>query len=494
MSALDQALPWRIPRPRAPGRLASWAPSLGVALAVLGIEVLLAASIAEPRFQILLSAAIGAAALALVFRFPLAASAGLVVLSASVFHEQFFGPGFGPGGLRPYEALLGALLFVALVRPKRATWGGAAGAGLALFLVLGVTSTLIAVSAGEIGLDKGYQWFRPFFLLTIFFVVVRLCEDGAAARRLLAAGAAVAVLSAVVVVLLAYGDTLDDTFQDPGHQYISNQLGIQGFDRVRLPAVALAYALFFYAVAALIRARGIALAGWALTVVALTIHMALSLNRNMWVGVAAGIVLLLALWNTNTRARLVVGLAVTAIALTCLLSVGQVGSLNSILEPLAKRGSSVVAGLDEGSSLRDRERETRKAWKTLGEHPVFGIGAGTSYGSFVSTPTNAGGFVRAPRRFVHNQYLYLALMAGIPGLLCFLVFLVSVLRKAFSRAHRGPDLVACGVGVTVFALSGVVMLSFSAYNFLTVLALLSGCIVVMAADPPASLPRDTPTS
>lgn len=478
MSALNQALSSRISRPRASGRLASWAPSLGVALAVLGIEGLLAASIADPRFRMLLLAAVGAAALVLVFRFPVAATAGLVVLTASVFHEQFFGEGFGPGGLRPPELLLGGLLLVALVRPKRQTWGGTAGAGLALFLVLGVVCTLIAVSAGEVDLSKAYQWLRPFFLLTIFFVVVRLCEDEAAARRLLAAVAAIAVLSAVFAILLAYGDNLDDTFQDPGFQYVSQQEGIQGFDRVRLPAVALAYGLFFYAVSALLRSRGVALAAWAVGLAALVIHLALSLNRNMWVGVAAGTVLLLALWNPKARGRLVVALAVTLVALGFLLSFGHAGGLSSILEPLEKRGSSVVA--DKGSSLRDRERETRKAWQTLGENPIVGIGAGTAYGSFTSSQTESGGFVRAPRRFVHNQYLYLGLMAGIPGVLCFLVFLFVVLQKAFSRQHRRPDLVACGVGVTVFALSALVMLAFSSYNMLTAVALLCGCIVVMA--------------
>jgi len=465
---------------------------LAVALAVLGIEGLLALSIADPRFEMLLFAAVGAAGLALVFRFPVAAMAVLIALTASVFHEQFFGPGFGPGGLRPHELLLVALLFVALVRPKRSSWGGAAGMALALFLVLGVVCTLIAVSAGEVDLDKAYQWLRPFFLLTVFFVVVRLCEDQAAVRRLLAATAAVVVLSAVVAILLAYGDNLDDTFQDPGFQYVGQEEGIQGFDRVRLPAVALAYGLFFYAISALMRSRGVALAGWAVGVVAFVVLLALSLNRNMWVGVAGGTVLLLALWNPKARGRLVVGLAVTTVALTALLSIGQAGRLSSILEPLEKRGSSVLAGLDEGSSLRDRERETRIAWRTLGENPIVGIGAGTAYGAFVSTRLESGGYVRAPRRFVHNQYLYLGLMAGIPGVLCFLVFLFAVLGKAFGRNHRRPDLVACGVGVVVFALSAFVMLAFSSYNMLTAFALLCGCIVVMAAGPRESSPAVVP--
>lgn len=471
-----------------------WVSSVAVVLAVLGIEAVLAASIAEPRFQLLLPAATGAAAIALVFRFPAAAIMGLVALTASSFHEQFFGPGFGPGSLRPYELLLGALLFVALVRPKRSTWGGTAGLGLALFLLLGVGSTLIAVSAGEIDLDKAYQWFRPFFLLTTFFVVVRLSEDEAAARRLLTGAAVVAAASAVVVLLLAYGDNLDDTFQDPGRQYISQQEGVKGVDRVRLPAVALAYGLFFYGISALLRSRGAARIGWALGLVALTIQLALSLNRNMWLGVGVGTLLLLALWNPRARGRLVVGLAVGAVGLTFLLSVGQVGGLNSVLKPLAKRGSSVAAGLDAGSSLRERERETRQAWTTLGEHPVIGIGAGTPFGSFTSSQTSSGGFVRAPRRFVHNQYLYIALMAGIPGLLAFLLFLFVVLRTAFARGNRRPDLVACGVGVSVFALSAVVMLSFSSYNMLAAFALLSGCIVVMADGARESSPEYEPAS
>ena len=489
MSALGKALPSHRSRPRVAGRWAAQAPVLGAGLVVLGVEALLAAAIVMPRLQLLLLAAVGVGALALVFRFPLASTAGLVVLTASVFHEQFFGAGFGPGGLRPYELLLGALLFVALVRPRRQTWGGIAGMGLTLFLVLAAVSTVIAVSTGQIDLNKAYQWFRPLFLLAIFFVVVRLTEDATGARRLLAAAAGAAALSAVIAVLLAYADTLDDIFKDPGSQYVSQEEGIKGFDRVRLPAVALAYALFFYAIAALMRARGAARVAWSLTVLALTVHLGLSLNRNMWVGLVAGTVLLLMLWDPRARARLGVGLAVTAVAFTTVLSVGPVGGLGSVLEPLAKRGLSVVSGLDENGSLRDRQRETRKAWATLGENPLIGIGAGTSYGSFTSSPALDGSFVRVPRRFVHNQYLYLALIAGIPALLGFLLFLGSVLRQAFARSHRGPELITCGVGVTMLALSAVVMLSFSSYNMITALALLSGCTVVMAAEPAASAPH-----
>jgi len=491
VSALDQALPSQLWR-RAPGRKTSWTAPVALTLAVLGVEALLAVSIADPRFEALLLAAIGAGALALVFRFPLPALACVVVLTASVFHEQFFGQGLGPGGLRPHELLLGALLFVALARPKRRTWGGAAGMALALFLVLGVGCTLLAVSAGEVELNKAYQWFRPFFLLTVFFVVVRLCADAAAARRLLTAATAVAGLSVVLAIVLAYGDGLDETFQDPGFQYIRQEEGIQGFDRVRLPAVALAYGLLFYAVGALLRSRGIALVGWALSVTAFVIQLALSLNRNMWVGVAAGTAIVLALWSPKARGQLGMGLAVTAVALTCLLSLGQAGGLSSILEPFGERGLSVGSGLRSESSLRDRERETREAWQRLGETPFIGIGAGTAYGSFTSAPTESGTFERAPRLFVHNQYLYLGLVAGIPGVLCFLFFLFVVLRKAFGAEHRPPDLVACGVGVTMFAISALVMLSFSAYNMLTAVALLCGCIVVIAGETRGSSPGYEP--
>ena len=73
-------------------------------------------------------------------------------------------------------------------------------------------------------------------------------------------------------------------------------------------------------------------------------------------------------------------------------------------------------------------------------------------------------------------------------------FLLIVLRKAFAREHRRPDLVACGVGVTVFALSALVMLAFSSYNFLPVLALLCGCILVMSPVTRSSQPANEPAS
>jgi hypothetical protein len=67
---------------------------------------------------------VGAAGLAFVVAFPFAAACLLLFLIGSI-DLPVGAISAGPVDVRPYELLLGVLLFVAVVRPRRATWGRA---------------------------------------------------------------------------------------------------------------------------------------------------------------------------------------------------------------------------------------------------------------------------------------------------------------------------------------------------------------------------------
>lgn len=450
-----------------------------LALVVLVAEVVMAAAIVDDRFARLLPLFVAGLGLVLVFRFPFPAMVGLMLLVASVFHEGFFAVATGGVELRAYEYLLGALLVVAVVRPKRATWGGLAGGALALFLLLVLVATVSAVAAGDLSQGKALTWGRSLFVLLVFYVVVRLFPTRNEVSKLLGAAAVVAAVATGLAVYLALSDGLVETFQDPGRQVIG-EAGA-AFKRVRLPAVALAFGLFFYAVTMLGRAEGLnRRLLWTFVVAGFSISITLSLNRNMWLGVAFGVILLLLLGGSQVRWRLSSGLAVTGVAIAWFLGAGPTVERESLVYPLVERSTTLLeADASKDASLRDRQRENVFALETLRDNAIFGIGVGTPYGAFTSFKAPSGRFTRVPRRFVHNQYLYLALVGGVPALLAFLVFLGAVLTGAVRAFGTDLTVVACGIGVAALMLSAVVMLSFSVYNLLMALGLLCGSIVAL---------------
>jgi hypothetical protein len=69
------------------------------------------------------------------------------------------------------------------------------------------------------------------------------------------------------------------------------------------------------------------------------------------------------------------------------------------------------------------------------------------------------------------------LIAGIPGLLAFLVFLGVPMAQAIRRSPGDPAIAACGVGIALIMISAVVAIYFTAEDMTAVLGLLTGIIV-----------------
>jgi O-antigen ligase len=87
------------------------------------------------------------------------------------------------------------------------------------------------------------------------------------------------------------------------------------------------------------------------------------------------------------------------------------------------------------------------------------------------------GYILVPQLFLHNQYLYLVLIAGVPGLIAFLFFLLTPLVAVVRRVPRDPAITACGVGIAAIMLSAVVAIYFTVENMTAVLGLLTGVII-----------------
>lgn len=452
------------------------------AVLVLGAELVLGATVATGYRQLALLAVFGAVGAYVVVRAPFAASVALLVIVASVLSGS--SPRISVAGreILPYEPLLVLLLGVAALRPQRRSWGGGVGLALALFLGMLALSSALAVRVRGADLNTVMLWGRGYVVLAFFWVVVRLFPSRRDLMRLLAAAALIGGLTGVVSLIFSLGVSPDLLIPDAGENLISHE-GAGSLLRVRLPGLALAFMLLplmLYLVASGHRPRllwGAALTGSLLAVL-------VSFNRNMWVAGLLGTSLLLALVGPQARGRVLASIATLLAALALLLALPPTSeSVSHALTPLVKRGSTLLnpSKVEGEDSLQDRSRETRVAWETAQRHLGFGIAPGVSWGSY-STDLSSGVAVRTPQLFLHNQYLYLLVITGVPGLICFVAYLLGAASSGLSRSRRRPVLATLGVAMVMLMLTAAVMLSLSDTSYLVAIALVTGAIVALRAE------------
>jgi hypothetical protein len=453
-----------------------------ITASVVLAEVVIGSGITGPQSAKVLGLLAGVVGLALVFQFPLAAAVGLLVITASIFHGAYFTWSVGRVELHLEELVFMALALVAVVAPRRRTWGGATGTALAAFLGICSLCAWLGVQSGRVEVDVAFNWTRPLLFYGTFWIVLRLFPDGRSLRRLLIAALACGAIAGAVALLLQYLPSLTDVLQRPGGPQISTdatQSGLGDLKRIRQPGVAFSYILFWWAIVAALTSRGrMRLLLWIL-IAASSVNIILSLNRNMWIGILAGLGLILTLGGLRLRHRLLTGIAVGLAGLVLVFTVVGSSGGAAQLEPIAQRAATVVTPrqVSEESSLRDRAHETSLAWTTVKQNPVFGVGAGADFGVRFNREVGNGLWVNAVQRFLHNQWLWLMLIGGVPALLAFLTFVGSVLFSAWGPAPRTLSQTALGVGVAIVMLSAFVMVNLSVQEFCLAIGVVAGAIV-----------------
>jgi O-antigen ligase len=461
------------------GRLAAF---FAVAL-LLELVVARGAASGGMSRPVLLLAGVGAAAF--VLRFPLATALTLFCLTDFIFYPTFFALEIGPLSIRPHELALVGLLFLALVRPKRQTWGGAPGAALAAFLAMLLLAGGLSLLDHRAPLTDVFNWGRPFALLTFFYVVVRLFPEPRERRLLLTGGVAIAAVAGLVALFVSFGAGFGHALSGGGETIIKEEEGAAGLLRVRLAGLSMAYALFWFAAVQLVAGRGRRL-GWGLALAGMALAIAISFNRNMWLGLIAGLILMMVVGGPFVRHRLSVAIVIFFAGIALLASVGSATD-NRVLEPVVQRGSTLFHPnkVEKSRSLADRGKETRIAWPRAQRHLATGIGTGVSFGVYNFDSLGPHSVKVEPQLFLHNQYLYLLVVSGVPGLVAFLIFLLIPAMRAFRRAPVDPAITACGVGIAMIMISSIVAIYFSAEDMTTVLGLLAGVIVADHEGPAA---------
>ena len=464
-----------------------WLKGLALAAGLLVVDAALAVAIVEPRLQRLILVGLAVVGLALVFRFPFVATCVVLLLIVTVLDSAIVRVPVGPLEVRLAEPVLGALLLVALVRPRRAWIGGLTGWALVVFFGALCLSTVIAVSAGEVTVPDAYLSARLFAPLLLYFVIVRLFPEPEQMRKLLLASVALAAFAGFVSLLAAPpGSPMIELLNPQGNSSIRDKEGLGMVNRVRLPGVLLAYSLFWYAALRAARAERTQRAWWLVALACMSAGILVSFNRNQWVGLVLGLACMLVL--TRARAR-----RSFTVAIVVVMAVGVAGVLggtqltpDSPVYPIVERGTSVLQPQEQirGGSFQERLVESRHALAAYERRPLTGIGSGVPFGATrVQLDPGSGEVIRTDQRFLHNQYLFLLLVAGPVGFLAFMTFLLTPVIEVLRRRMSDEVLVALAVCVLITMFSAIVSIAFASQAGATVVALLVGAMVALCTAP-----------
>ena len=239
-----------------------------------------------------------------------------------------------------------------------------------------------------------------------------------------------------------------------------------GFLRVRPPGLTTMYVGLVFATAYLVwgpRAHRLMVAG---VLGLFAAGVVLSLNRNMLIGFAFGLVVAQVLC-ASTMSRAVRSLAtLSLIALVIVVVVaaapGSIGR-GAVADRIASLGN--LTGL-ETTTLDERWQEDRLATAAIGHAPIQGIGWGTPYGATTGTVLGQL-YTTVPKTFIHNEYLGAWLHGGLLGLVALLWMLLSAGRSGVRWARQSEQKNDLWLGYAVVASLSAIAASSSVGLYLT---------------------------
>ena len=323
---------------------------------------------------------------------------------------------------------------------------------MAAFLAAVAGGVFVGVENGATLHDAAYDARLMLFYAAFWPALAALANppDRALVLRLVSAGVIVVVILQAAQVIVGSSTRL---FVIAASDVASTLTPDEtGFLRVRPPGLTTVYVVAAFALARVIwgpSARR--LGGWLMAGVALT-GVILSLNRNMIVGLVLG--LCVAALAAPQRRRFVVMAATLGLALSALILASQGSALQS--DVVVSR----VATLANYSELRsetlaDRYYENDIALQRIRSHPIGGLGWGPPYGATLES-SDAGFLVSQPRPFMHEQYLWIWMRAGLIGLVALVAMLVFAILNGtrWCRTRSETDgWLGAGVIVSVVALA-----------------------------------------
>jgi hypothetical protein len=387
--------------------------------------------------------------LALLIPRPFASCALLLVLLCSVpFYTAL--PRVNVPGHPPIN--IGDIVLLAMVgstlwrRPWR-TWPPAVRRiylPVALMLLVALVPTLVLAVHGHDAARTAIAGYKDLLYLTAGLTVA-LELSGRLWWPLVNFAVALAAIVALLSLAAAASGSIGNALLTVDAGAVQNVVGeVAGTtSRIRLPGLFFTYAMTIPTLVLVLlvkdRWRSLRLVALALMIAAI----AVSLNRNMYLGGAAGILVTLLLGGTRLRFRFLVVL-VTVAAVVAL--VVQSTVLPAVTNEVGARAqSALTTQVLASNSLQDRADEISHGLSSIAQHPWIGVGWFQPYGALARD---------VPRAGVEDWYVHLATDLGIPVAALFVAVALAVLAYGVTRAlkTRAPldrAFVAAGVGTLV---------------------------------------------
>jgi hypothetical protein len=410
----------------------------------------------------------------------------LVMTSTIVFENRLPLVPIGIGSLHVPDVILLGLLGLIIVRslaePGFKLIRTPLDLPLLAFYGIGLLSTFIAVLQSSVPGQEALRETRAFTYYLAFFVVTNLVRKRVQIVFLIQG---LSLLSTVVAGAMIAQFLLGRSVNlFPGRVEALETQGVSYGDvtRVLPPGQSLVMVAFIALVVLLVfdKSRPLAIIRL-LQGGVLGLAVILTFNRNFWVAVGLGLLLLVFLVPWHDRRKLV-GLAITALVLGTIVLAPMLTEPDSKAKSLVTASSERLATLfrpetvQEGS-LQFRYIEYEYAIPQVLSHPLLGLGFGAQYRPWDRRLdwANSDG-----RGYIHNGHVWIMLRTGLLGYACFIwlsvLFVARGLRSWRHISDRFMQAILLAfiliyVGVSVGAIVSPI---YTQWNWIPVLGIMMG--------------------
>ena len=423
----------------------AWAAAILVGIGV-GLSVILSTYYVEK--PILVAGVIGLPIYIIVsLRWPELAILALVGITAGVINKDWMPLlRLGPVSLHIPDIMLGVLLGIVFVRSMASPGARIVRSPLSLPLILFMGALLIAVANSllvyHIDANQVLRGIRPLLQWLIFIPVVQLVRGEQALRRLIAGLWMLTVLLSMAVIVRDMIPDLHPAILPVTTVTLSTaDAYFAGVTRVYMAGDRLLYVMVPVTVASLAVHRGGHVRSALLLIMLgmLSFWLVRSFQRNYWLTITLSCALLPAFVIGAERIRLIGRLLPFVLGFVLLVMAQQVidpGGAAQMQAAVLDRAESLLEDLTRtDSSVQWRLIESQYALQQIARHPLLGIGVANPYRPPLEF--EAGMFILD--FYAHNAYLWIAVMAGLAGLLPFVWLCMSFIIRALRMGPRIKD-------------------------------------------------------
>jgi hypothetical protein len=390
------------------------------------------------------------------------------------------------------DVLLLATVGATLWRRPWRTWPPAVRRiylAVALMLVLAALPTAASALHGHDAAREAIAGYKDLLFITLGLTIA-LELSGRLWWPLINVATGLAAIVAILSILAAASGSVGHVLTGFDARAVLDAAAVSTVgttSRIRLPGLFFVYAMTIPTIVIVLLVKD----RWrTLRLVALVLMLgaiAVSLNRNMYLGAVAGLVVTLVLGGPRLRYRFLIVAATVGAIVTLIVQSAVTPPVTAEVSTRAQ--SALSARVLSSSSLQDRADEFAHGIASIGQHPLLGVGWFQPYGSYAGD---------IPRQGVEDWYLHMATDLGIPVAVAFLLVAGAFLSYGVRRTRRATSSLdramgAAGVGtLSALLLSCLVGTYLQDANSMTAFGFACGFLVAAGLRADNTAPSSNP--